>query len=248
MKNKLNKFALLALSLSLVLTATACGSMTEKRVNGKDGVSAIASSNWTQVVSDDDLKNLYDTTDANVADVKLALANDNGKNGYLVVQTISPEEEVKNIKDYYSQYINKPDQLAAAVEDLKTIYLTEREIEQITPLIKGESLSEEQESYLNQELVLQGYLYNTENDTTSPSKLDKIFDSTINDQKVQIAEYTYDNSLGTKIRQYDAVLHAGAQYYYITLWDSDEDFAKNKETFEKVMQSIAVGEVSAESK
>ncbi len=245
MKKVFSKVWFLALSLSLVLSLVACDGMTEKRVSGKNGVSAIASSKWTQVVTEEDLKALFDSEDAYVEDIVLALANDKGNRGYLIVETVYPEEEVANLKAVYTPYLNQPEQLSAAEEEMRSIFMTEREIEQITPLIKGETLTEDQELYFNQELVLQGYLYNMSNDPAYPITLDKITDVQINGQRVQVAEHTYSNTLGTKIRQLDAVLLSGQQYYSIAMWDSDEDFNKNREDFMKVLQSIEVGGAEA---
>lgn len=240
MKIKLSVLALLGLVLSTSLSLAACGGLTEKTISGTDGVSVSASSAWQQIVGEDELKQLYDSTEVDVKDIKLALGKDMGRDGYLIVEEVYPQQTLAALKNYYMSFANQPDQLEQAVAEMKSYYLTDREIAQITPIIQGETLSPEKQQYLEQEMVLQGYLYNLTKDEALNFSLEQITDMSVNSQKVQFAEYLYTNAQLTVIRQIDGYVQVGERFFLVTLWENEEKYAKNAEEYNKVIESIRI--------
>lgn len=240
MRLQYSRAALMGLVLSTTLFLAACGGITEKTINGTDGVSVIASSDWQQIVGEEEIKKLYDTTEVDVKDIKLALGKDMGRDGYLIVEEVYPQQTLAALKNYFMSFANQADKLEEAIAEMKSYYLTDREIEQITPIIQGKTLTAEQEQYLGQEMVLQGYLYNLTKDTALNFTLEQIKDMTINGQKVQCAEYLYSNAQLTVIRQIDAYVQVGERFFLVTLWENEEEFAKNAEEYKKIIESILI--------
>lgn len=240
MKKNLLKVGLSAIVFSLSLSLAACGGLTEKTVTGTDGVTATASSSWQQIAGDEELGKLFDTDGVDVEDIKLALGKNGGRDGYLIVEEVYPQATMEELKNYYMGYANKPDQLDAAIAEMKSYYLTDREIEQITPIIKGETLTPEQVQYLDQETVLQGYMYNLTKDSALNIKQNAVTDLMINGQKVQFAEYVYSNAQLTKIKQIDGYAQIGERFYLISVWDNENEFEKNRSEYIKVLESIKI--------
>ncbi len=240
MKKMFGKILAFGVAFAIATIAASCGGMTEKTINGSDGVSAVASSSWQLIVGEKELGELYDTSDVDVTDIKMALGKDSGREGYLIVEEVYPQQTLQELKDYINEYANKPDQLNTAIEEMKSFYLTDREIEQITPIIKGETLTAEQENYLDQELILQGYLYNLSKDSALALTMNGIKDLTLNGQKVQFADYTYSNAQYSKIRQLDGYAKVGERIYLISVWENQDEYDKNSEDYEKVLQSITI--------
>lgn len=234
---KMIRWMALGLALATSLALAACGTRPET-FTGSDGSTVVATNEWKQFTDSSDIKAMFDTEDSDISAVTLALGKLGGRRGLFFVEEIFPEEMLSSSMAFLNEFANRPQELDAIRAELSGYELSEREIELLLPLIKTGQLTEEEQRYLDQELLLQSSIYRYKQQADFDFKEISLEDATIAGLPVQVLEYSYTNAVGASITQLDAYCALEGRYFLLSVWTGSEDYARYSKDYRALISSF----------
>lgn len=227
----------LLLAGALFLTACGGGSQTFQTTTG---VKVTAENTW-QELSGDDARSLLEGDNVSIETMVMALQKKNKE----ASMTIDRYDAGPIIRQYDNFLSNLQDEYQDDWEGAK-IWLYEndyvqREIDLLEPFLKNDETTDEQKTYLMQELFEQDWMYDMEHgEPKITMQVIDVEDEQIANQRVQVFHVRYKNLEGDTLDQYDTILLKGSSVYQIIQWTNLDDSKKLTEEFKEIRANLTI--------